>query len=90
MGQWGILAFMPFTKCRVREDPKKLSTIDDIFIYKENHIGLPDLEYECENDFKRIENEPPSERDNRCISQEYNPQPNSSQCTGEPYHENFF
>ena len=53
MGQWGMLAYMPFTKCTVREDAEKLSTIDDIWIKKSDYVGVKALEYVCSNDFDK-------------------------------------
>lgn len=51
MGDKGILAFMPFTKCTVKEDAEKLSTIDDLFIKKANHVSITDFDYECTDGF---------------------------------------
>ena len=46
MDQYGILAYMPFTKCTIQEDPSKLNTIDDITFKKMAHlkVGSWDLE----------------------------------------------
>ena len=38
----------------------------------------------------KADNKPPTANDDRCFPDEYIVTPNSAQCSGEPYHEDFF
>ena len=40
MDQYGILAYMPFTKCTIQQDAEKLSTIDDITFKKMSFLKV--------------------------------------------------
>ena len=60
MDELGILAFMPFTKCTVKENEDSLSTNDDIWIYKKNHLKLEGFDYECVENFDESQSDPPS------------------------------
>jgi len=53
MGQLGQLAFMPFTKCTISEDPSKLNTISELTVRNINNFGTSDYKYECTNPFVR-------------------------------------
>lgn len=81
---------MPFTKCTVREDPWKISTIDDIWLYQMNHLKMNNFEYTCESNFVKATNKPPSAIDERCFPPEYLVNPVSDSCTGEPHHSDFW
>ena len=48
------------------------------------------FDYECVEAFKREENLPPDAVDARCFADLYKVSPNSSTCSGDPYHEKFF
>ena len=90
MGDQGILAFMPFSKCEVQNNAKDLDTLDELDIETLEHIGVTDFFYECTDDWTREDYLPPNEFDDRCFTPEYIVSPNSASCSGEPYHEDFF
>ena len=81
---------MPFTKCSVVEDAKKISTIDDIWINKMNHLKMTNFEYICNSTFVKENMKPPSAIDERCFPPVYSVNPVSDSCTGEPHHSDFF
>lgn len=90
MGQWNYLAYMPFRKCRVRDDPDKLTTLDQLHIETLDYVPIEGFTYECINPFDTEKKKPPMEYDERCFTPEYIVNPNSANCTGEPYNDDFF
>ena len=75
MGQWNLLAFMPFKKCKIHDEPGSLSTIDELRLETLNYVPLAGFEYSCINRFNKTASEPPYEVDNRCFTPEYKVSP---------------
>ena len=90
MGQWNLLAYMPFKKCNVKDDPDELSTIDEMHIETSNYISISGFSYSCEPSFNKTAKLPPEKSDDRCFTPEYIVSPNSANCSGDPYHTDFF
>ena len=69
MDQWGPLAFMPFKKCTVKDDPKSLNTISDLRLQSEGSLNLDSkgMVFECDDDFVEADNVPPDAIDERCF-----------------------
>ena len=52
MGNQGILAFMPFTKCSIKDDPSTLDTLSEFELKQEDFMkvvnsGANNFVYEC-------------------------------------------
>ena len=54
------------------------------------NLKIDNFDYECEEAFTKSDYVPPTDVDNRCFPAEYIVSPNSANCTGEPYDDNFF
>ena len=70
MDQWGPLAFMPFKKCSVDENPRDLNTISDLTIHKQDNTLSRDeygISFECDDDFVQADNVPPDQIDEECF-----------------------
>ena len=90
MGQWNLLAFMPWKKCNVRGDADDLTTLEELRVETLDYVHMSGFEYTCEPSFNRTAQLPPNEVDERCFTPEYIVTANSAGCSGDPYHADFF
>ena len=89
LSPWGATAFFPVKKCTVVNDPVNLFDELRFFTGKNTIEALSGISYRCQTGIDQSTRVPPSDVDDRCFP-EYNPQPVTSYCTGEPYSTDFF
>ena len=90
MGNYGLLATLPVTKCKVEDDLENIGPIDELKIKPMTFVPMDGVNYECVNPFKQKDVMPPDKVDDRCFTPEYNVSPISGTCSGDPYHSDFF
>ena len=84
----GILAFYPKTKCRVREEPKDY--LDKLDFHSTGKFPHNSFYINCTDDWLPEEEIPPYQNDNRCFGIQDDYLTGTTNCTGNPYNEDFF
>ena len=82
------LAFYPKTKCKVREEPNDF--FDKLDLHSMAYFPMNEYYINCTDGWDPDSNRPPSDRDLRCFGTTSDYLTGTTNCTGNPYNEDFF